>query len=44
VPRNPDCLVCSHLHRATDEQATDVSLDELASLGHVSVEEDEDER
>ncbi|HEX3050250.1 MAG TPA: ThiF family adenylyltransferase [Aggregatilineaceae bacterium] len=44
VPRNPDCLVCGHLHRASDEQSDELSLTDLASLGNVSYEHDEGER
>lgn len=39
VPRNPECLVCSHQYRSAEE-AADVSLDQLASLGNVTLEED----
>lgn len=39
VPRNPECLVCSHHHRSA-ETAAGVSLDQLASLGNVTLEED----
>ncbi|MCD4686495.1 MAG: hypothetical protein K8S97_11230, partial [Anaerolineae bacterium] len=39
VPRNPECLVCSDQHRSAEE-ATEVSLDQLASLGNVTLEED----
>jgi hypothetical protein len=42
VPRNPDCLVCDHLHRQTDDDAG-VSLDDLAALGNVSFERDDNE-
>lgn len=42
VPRNSECLVCSHLHRPASEKETSVSLDELVSLGHVTLEQDED--
>jgi molybdopterin/thiamine biosynthesis adenylyltransferase len=42
VPRDPECLVCSHLHRPASEKEAGVSLDELASLGHVMLEQDED--
>lgn len=44
VPRDPDCLVCGHRHRSAEQPATDVSLHDLASLGNVSLEQDEDER
>jgi len=40
VPRNPACLVCGHRHRP---EKHDVTLDELANLGHVTFEHDEDE-
>ena len=40
VPRDPDCLVCGHLHRAAEEPAVDVSLDELAGMGNVTFEDD----
>jgi molybdopterin/thiamine biosynthesis adenylyltransferase len=42
VPRNPDCLVCGHLYRPAERQTGDVSLDDLADLGHVTFEQDED--
>jgi molybdopterin/thiamine biosynthesis adenylyltransferase len=42
VPRNPDCLVCGHLHRPASETASGVSLDDLATLGHVTFEPDDD--
>ncbi len=44
VPRNPECLVCGHLHHASDEQTAELSLTDLASLGNVSYEHDEGER
>lgn len=43
VPRNPDCLVCGHLHRPVDGGAGQVSLHDLANLGHVTLEHHEDE-
>lgn len=43
VPRNPDCLVCGHLHRPASDEQTHVSLDELVNLGHVTLEQDKDE-
>jgi molybdopterin/thiamine biosynthesis adenylyltransferase len=43
VPRNPDCLVCGHLHRPEEHRPGDVTLDELANLGHVTLEHDENE-
>jgi hypothetical protein len=42
VPRNPECLVCSHQHRSADE-VEQVSLDQLASLGNVTLEEDSEQ-
>ncbi len=41
VPRNPECLVCGHLHRATAGEAS-VSLDDLARQGHVVLEDDDE--
>ncbi|MBN1679361.1 MAG: ThiF family adenylyltransferase [Anaerolineae bacterium] len=41
IPRNPDCLVCGHLHRPPDDQP-DVSLNDLINLGHVINESDTD--
>jgi molybdopterin/thiamine biosynthesis adenylyltransferase len=43
IPRNPDCLVCGHLHRSSDEKESPVSLDDLAGLGHVTYEQDENQ-
>ncbi len=43
VPRNPECLVCGTLHREGDAGEHGVSLDDLASLGHVTLEADENE-
>ncbi len=43
VPRNPECLVCGHLHRAAESGVGEVSLDELAGLGHVVLEEDDEQ-
>lgn len=43
VPRNPNCLVCGHLHRPAEQPAADITLDDLASLGHVTLEHDDDE-
>ncbi len=40
VPRNPECLVCGHLHRAEDAQV--VSLDDLATMGNVMLEQDDE--
>ncbi|MBN1200477.1 MAG: ThiF family adenylyltransferase [Anaerolineae bacterium] len=42
VTRNPGCLVCSLLHRPADTKPADLSLDELAHIGHVFLEQDED--
>jgi len=41
VPRNPACLVCGPLRRQEAETARALSLDELAGLGHVTLEVDE---
>lgn len=41
VERDPNCLVCGGMHRLQDENAQAVSLDELASLGDIVFEEDE---
>lgn len=43
IPRNPDCLVCGHLHRSSEEKESTVSLDDLVGQGHVSYEQDESE-
>jgi hypothetical protein len=43
VPRDPNCLVCGHLHRSDTTQETSVSLDELTQLGHVTLEQDDDQ-
>ncbi len=43
VPRNPECLVCGHLHRQPGSDEAGVSLDELANLGNVSFEQDTNE-
>ncbi len=43
VPRDPNCLVCGHLHREAAAQETSVSLDELMHLGHVTLEQDDDQ-
>lgn len=42
VPRNPECLVCSHLHRTDGADEQPVSLDELATLGNVTLEQDDE--
>ena len=45
VPRNPECLVCGHLHRPAETgEAEDVSLEDLAGLGHVMLEQDEEQK
>lgn len=44
VPRNPDCLVCGHLHRAETDDTEQLSLEELARLGQVTVDEDDSEQ
>lgn len=41
VPRNPDCLVCGDRHQDEAHQ-TDLSLKDLADLGAISVEEQDD--
>ena len=43
VPRNPECLVCGHLHRAAEAKAEKLSLEELAGLGHVAFEDDDEQ-
>jgi molybdopterin/thiamine biosynthesis adenylyltransferase len=43
VPRNPECLVCAHIHRAAEADAETLSLDELAGLGHIEFEEDDEQ-
>lgn len=42
VPRNPNCLVCGHLHRGEEDEPV-VSLDDLASAGNVTLESDDDD-
>lgn len=42
VPRNPNCLVCGHLHRGEVEEPV-ISLDDLASAGNVTLESDDDD-
>lgn len=42
VPRDPECLVCGHLHRPDEGQAADITLDQLATLGHVTLEQDDE--
>jgi molybdopterin/thiamine biosynthesis adenylyltransferase len=43
VPRDPNCLVCGHLHRPDTTQESSVSLSELTHLGHVTLEQDDDQ-
>jgi hypothetical protein len=43
VPRNPECLVCGHLHRAAESGSRELSLEDLAGLGHVTFEEDDEQ-
>jgi molybdopterin/thiamine biosynthesis adenylyltransferase len=43
VPRNPECLVCGHLHRADEGESEQLSLEELAGLGHIAVEDDDEQ-
>jgi molybdopterin/thiamine biosynthesis adenylyltransferase len=43
VPRNPECLVCAHIHRVAEDDAETLSLDELAGLGHIEFEEDDEQ-
>ena len=40
VPRNPDCLVCGHLHRPAEEVEPEISLDDLAGMGNVTFDQD----
>jgi len=42
VPRNPDCLVCGHLHRLSEAEDKQMSLDDLASQGSVIFEPEDD--
>lgn len=41
IPRRPECLVCGHRHRESDQDSGDVSLDDLVKLGHAVVTPDE---
>ncbi|MBN2304101.1 MAG: ThiF family adenylyltransferase [Anaerolineae bacterium] len=43
VPRNPECLVCSHVHQQAGERVDEVSLSDLATLGNVTLEQEEDD-
>lgn len=43
VPRNPECLVCGHIHQQPVTANEQISLDDLASLGNVMVEHDDNE-
>jgi hypothetical protein len=43
VPRNPDCLVCGHLHRPDSQAEPGVSLADLVSLGQITLEQDENQ-
>ena len=40
VPRNPDCLVCGERHQA-EAKSAGITLDELAGLGQISLEDHE---
>ena len=41
VPRNPHCLVCGPLHANVADEAAALSLDELAGMGNVTLEDNE---
>jgi hypothetical protein len=43
VPRNPDCLVCGHLHRPEAAETPDVTLNDLIGQGFANYEHNENE-